>query len=193
MNRGFTLVELIVSVAIFTLVISAAAGLLVNGLKAQRRALAYQELADQVSFAVEDISRSARMAKKELLNHTFNCLSVRGRNYENTGGSTAKLRFIKYDYDASADVCHEFFLEGGQIKEFRKNLTSGVETTQPLTSTGLQVTSLIFRLAGETQTDNIQPEATFFLNIQTAGQQAAEAASLKIQTSISQRNLDVTK
>lgn len=193
MRRGFTLIELLVSVAVFTLIISAAAGLLVNGLRAQRRALAYQELFDQISFAVEDISRSARMAKKELLNNPYNCLSARGFNYENTGGSTSKLRFIKYDYDAGADVCHEFFLESGQIKEYRKNLATGMETTQPLTSTGLRVNSLSFILAGAGQGDNFQPTATLFLYVQSAGQQAAEVVSLKIQTSISQRNLDVSQ
>ncbi len=189
MNKGFTLIELIVSVAIFSLIISAAAGLLVNGLKAQRRALAYQGLADQVSFAAENISRSARMAKKELFNHAFNCLSVRGRNYENSGGN--KLRFIKYDYDAAANVCHEFFLEAGQLKEFRKNLTTGAEITQPLTSADFQINSFIVRLSGESQSDNIQPFATFFLDVQSAGQKADETVSLKLQTSISQRNLDV--
>lgn len=191
MNKGFTLIELLVSVAIFSLVISAAAVLLVHGLQAQRRGLAYQELADQVLFVAEDISRSARMAKKELLNHTFNCLSTRGRNYEVTGSS--RLRFIKYDYDAAADVCHEFFLAGGQIKEYRKNLITGAEMTQPLTSSGLLVNALVFRADGETQVDNKQPIVTFFLDVRNNTQRQADIVSLQINSSISQRNLDVNK
>ena len=191
MNRGFTLIELVISVAIFSLIVSAGTGLLIDGLKAQRRGLAYQQLADQVSFAVEDMSRAARMAKKELFNHTFSCLSTKGWNYENPGGDSSRLRFIKYDHDVEGDVCHEFFLEDGQIKEFRRDLATGVETTQDLTSSAIKANSLVFELAGETQSDDIQPQLTFFLDIESAGQKEEEKVFLNIQSSISQRNLDV--
>jgi len=192
-KNGFTLIEMVVAVSIFTLVVTAATGIFVSGLKNQRRSLAYQQLADQVSYAAEYISRSARMAQKELFDHPYTCLSSSGRNYENPGGDTSRLRFIKFDYAQDGDVCHEVFLEEGQLKESKKNLETGQETTQALTSDDLQVNSLIFNLQGATQYDDKQPLVTMFLDIQSSGQKAEETVFLKLQTSISQRNLDIRR
>ncbi len=189
-KKGFTLIEMIVAVAIFSLVMSAAATLLVSSLKAQRRSLSYQQLADQVSFAAEYMSRSTRMAKKELFDHAYTCLSSSGVNFENPGGDDSRMRFIKFDHEAEADVCQEFYLDGGQLMEYKRNLETGEEETMALTSEQLQVNSMTFRLSGETQNDNIQPLFTVFWNIESGGKDE-EKASLDIQTSISQRNLDI--
>jgi prepilin-type N-terminal cleavage/methylation domain-containing protein len=191
-KKGFTLIEMMVAVAIFSLVMGTAATLLVSSMKAQRRSLSYQQLADQVSFATEYMSRSARMAKKELFDHTYTCLSSSGANFENPGGDDSRLRFIKFDHEAEADVCQEFYLDGGQLMEYKRNLATGEEETMPLTSEQLEVNSMTFRLSGETQNDNIQPLFTVFWDIEGIGKED-EKASLDIQTSISQRNLDIRR
>jgi len=191
-KKGFTLIEMMVAVAIFSLVMGTAATLLVSGLKAQRRSLSYQQLADQVSFAAEYMSRSTRMAKKELFDHTYTCLSSAGANFENPGGDDSRLRFIRFDHEAGADVCQEFYLDSGQLMEYKRNLTTGEEETMALTSEQLQVNSMIFMLSGQTQNDNIQPLFTVFWDIESIGKEE-EKASLDIQTSISQRNLDIRR
>ncbi len=191
-KKGFTLIEMMVAVVIFSLVMGTAATLLVSSLKVQRRSLSYQQLADQVSFAAEYMSRSARMAKKELFNHPFSCLSSSGSNFENPGGDDSRLRFIKLDHEAGADVCQEFYLDNGQLMEYKLNLETGEEETMALTSEQLQVNSIIFRLSGETQYDDIQPIFTVFWEIESVSKDD-EKTSLDIQTSISQRNLDIRR
>ncbi len=190
-GAGFTLIEMMVAVAIFTLVMTAASGIFISGLKNQRRSLSYQQLADQVSYASEYISRSVRMARKELFDHSYTCLSSPDRSYENPGGDTSRLRFIKFDYAEGEDTCHEFFLDDGQLKESKKNLETGQEITQALTSDSLQVNSLTFNLQGATQNDDRQSLITMFLDIQSSGQKPEETVSLRLQTSLSQRNLDI--
>jgi len=83
-QKSFTLVELLVAVTIFSLISTISAGVLVSSFSTQKKLLASQELSDQVSFLIEYMSRTIRMAKKELA--APSCLSENGLNYEKTRG-----------------------------------------------------------------------------------------------------------
>lgn len=187
-KKGFTLIEMLVAVAIFSVIIAAVAGLFVSGLKVQRQNLATQELLDQTSYAVEYMSRALRMAKKELFGYPAPCLSSYGDNYENTGGDVSKIKFIKFDYGRNQDVCHEFFLQSGILREYKKNLETGEETTESLTSNSLKINYLRFNLTGFSQDDDLQPKVTIYLDIS-----GKENSAITLQTSVSQRNLDIKK
>ncbi len=178
MNKSYTLIEVLVAVSIFTIVIAAPAGFLVGSLKGQQKALASQKLLDNTSYTLEYISRALRMAKKELSAPA--CLSQNGLNYEITRSETG-LKFINYK-----EECQEFFLEGTRLKESK----DGIENY--LTAEDLEIIDLKFRLSGQSQADNDQPRVTLFLEIKGGRGQRAELRPLiKIQTTISQRNLDV--
>lgn len=179
MTKGFTLIEMMVAVVIFSLIMGAISGLFISVLRVQKRTLASQRLLDQTSYAMEYMSRTLRMAKKDL---TGNCITS-GTNYQKTRGG-AGLKFINYK-----DECWEFFLESSQLKETRKIGTPQQETLG-LTSSELQIISLNFNLRGESQTDNDQPMVTLFLSIRSVGV-GSDQPEIKIQTTISQRNLDI--
>jgi len=178
MNKSYTLIEVLVAVGIFIIIIAAPTGFLVGSLKGQQKALASQKLLDNTSYTLEYMSRALRMAKKELSAPA--CLSQNGLNYETTRSETG-LKFINYK-----EECQEFFLEQKRLKESK----DGIENY--LTSEDLEITSLKFKLSGESQTDNDQPRVTLFLEIKGGKGQRPELRPLiKIQTTISQRNLDV--
>jgi len=170
MKKGFTLIELLISMTIFSIVMISAIGLFDAGIKNQRKALALQTLSDNTSYAIEYMSRTIRMAKKDL---------ATGCNFENPGGNLSKIRFLNYHKELQ-----EFILENGQIKEKK-----GSETVfTPLTSDNFQVKKLSFKLFGECQTDEFQPKVTIVIEIQT---KEAKPQILKLETTISQRDLDV--
>jgi len=171
-NSAFTLVELLVVIAIFSTLIVAIIGIFVAGVRQQRIALANQTLLDQASFALEFMSRTLRIANKEL---GQGCLSQLGLNYEITHAGSG----IKFINTLEAGDCQEFFVESGRLKYFK--LSTG--QTLPLTSEKLQVNVLNFNLIGQSQDDNLQPRVTLFLDIN----------GLKLQTTVSQRNLDVRR
>lgn len=177
-HKGFTLVELLVGVVVFSLIGAIASGVLVSGLRAQRKSLAYQELLDQTSFAMEYMSRSLRMARKELSAPA--CLSENGLNYEKTRGGKG-LKFINYQGN-----CQEFFWDSND-DQFKEDKTGYVEPL-PLTSSNLQITSFNIKLKGESQDDEDQPRATFFLEIE-----GKEESKISIQTTVSQRNPDIER
>ena len=171
MNKNsFTLIEILVAVAIFVSVVTVASTIFVSALRAQRQSLAYQQLLDQTSYLMEYMSRTIRMAGKDI-NGT--CIAAK-LNYDFVNQC---LKFKNYHGD-----CQEFCLEGTRIKEIKE----GVENY--LTSPDLKVNSFSVTLTGETQYDNLQPLVSIFLNIE-----GKEQSKIQIKTSISQRDLDVQK
>ncbi len=170
-TKGFTLVELLVGVAIFALIGGIVSGILVSGLRAQRKSLSYQELLDQTSYLMEYISRSVRMAKKD----TDGSCVEKNLNYQKT---SAGIKFKNYQ-----SVCQEFYLSGNQLKENKAG------NVYDLTSNDLQVT--FFNIGPSDtwgQDDNFQPRVTLLLAIQ-----GEEQSKIKIQTTISQRNPDILR
>ncbi len=170
---GFTLPELLVSLFIFSLVIMGAGGLLISAIGAQRRAGAQQELMDQASYLAEYMSRALRQARKEIDSPPA-CLTVAGRgfNYEITQGGQG-IKFLN-----RLGQCQEFFLDGQRIKE------SIAPQESFITSDNLQVTKLVFYISGAGQEDNVQPKATFAIELN---------GEVRIQTTVSQRDVDVPK
>ncbi len=180
---GFTLIEMLVGMEIFSTVMGIITGIFITGIRQQKMALDSQIVLDQTSYTLEYMSRALRFAKKQLDGDPV-CLSVSGLNIETTRGGSG-IKFINHLQD---DDCQEFFLENNQIK-YRRKIGQPEENSLPLTSVKLEVASFKFDLAGEWQTDDLQPRITIFSEIKSAG---ASGQSQKIQTSISQRNLDVT-
>lgn len=165
---GFTLTELLVTVAVFSLIVSAASGVFVQALKTQRWALATQELSDQTSFLIEYMSRAIRMAKKDI---TGICIDPK-LNYKIVDNG---IEFLNYKGE-----CQKFYLEGNQLKEKRAGVIS------ELTSAHLKVSNFNINLLGQTQEDNLQPRVNFFLEIE-----GKEKSKIRLQTTISQRNPDI--
>ncbi|MDP3991097.1 MAG: prepilin-type N-terminal cleavage/methylation domain-containing protein [Candidatus Nealsonbacteria bacterium] len=171
-NGGFTLIEMLVAVSIFTLLVGAGSGVFISVLKSQRYTLAMQEVLDQSSYLMEYMSRTARMAQKDL---TGVCTGSAKTNYGSAGQC---LKFLNYKGE-----CQQFCLDGGRIKEIK----SGNQNY--LTSSNLQALVFSIVLTGEEQyPDDRQPRVSLFLKIE-----GREGAKIELQTTISQRNPDVRK
>ncbi len=178
-QKGFTLVEILVSVSIFSLVITMTAGLFISGLREQRRSLQVGQLLSQMSYTMEYMSRALRMAKKDDL-EGVNCLTGEKVNYEITRGGRG-IRFRNY-----RNQCQEFFLGNNILKESRAGHVS------ELTSGDLRIEFFRINSYGWQQAphDILQPRVTLFLKAKPVGQ---EFPKLQLQTTISQRSLDVRR
>lgn len=62
-RKGFTLIEIIVSISIFLMAVLVAVGMLNQVLRAQRKVFATRELIDNARFVQESIARAIRMSK----------------------------------------------------------------------------------------------------------------------------------
>ena len=64
-NKGFTIIEMLVAVTIFTLVTGSITGLFISSIRSQSKVLTTQKLLDEASYAMEYMGRFLRMAKKD--------------------------------------------------------------------------------------------------------------------------------
>jgi len=190
---GFTLVEMLVAIFVFITVLGASSAIFVDVIRNQKRALANQELLNQTSYVLEYMGRAIRMAKKDDLDGK-SCLSGNKVNYE----------FIPFEQgikfkDYKDKYCQEFFLEcaGGNCRLKERKIEISTGTLLPanyLTSADLNVVS--FNIGPDiswSQEENPpqQPRVTLFLDIERSDFPSGKKPEIKIQTTISQRNLDV--
>ena len=206
-SNGFTLVELIVVMAVLLFVVGTAIGIFISIVKHQRVILSEQELLNQTSFVVERMSKALRVAKKDV---EGTCLvGYAGHNYLLTRPniSTGAYTGIKFINQSDNDACQEFYLYTDNsdpehpitvLKEL-KNSTNDSQAVA-LTSDRLMINSIRFGINGEDGSttgsitddngdNNIQSRITIFLDIQTSG--GDNPSIEKIQTTISQRDLNV--
>ena len=175
MKKGFTLIELMVSMAIFSIVMVSIIDLFGSGIQTQKKSIALQTLSDTTSYAIEYMDRTIRMAKKDLTGDYIPA----GCNFVNPEDNLTKIRFLNYNKEDQW-----FILEDGQIKEKKGLATEFTALTPDI----FQVNKLSFELSGQCQTDDFQPKVTIILEIRT---KEIKPQTLNIQTTISQRDLDV--
>ncbi len=178
-NAGYTLVEVLVSAAIFSLILGSLTSFFLSATAIQKKSLASQEMLSNVSYVLEYVSRAVRMAKKDDLG-SVNCLTGDKVNFELTYSGQG-IKFRNY-----LDQCQEFFVEDGILKETKAGVTSN------LTSASLEIAS--FKVGPSTswdQNDYEQAKVTLFLDVKGRNPRAELEPEIQIQTTISQRNLDV--
>lgn len=177
-SKGFTLIEILVGIVVFTVVFFAIISVFIFEIRLQRKSLIKQDSLDQVSFVMEYMSRALRVAIKD---EAGTCLSA-GYNYA-TYGNSSRIRFINH---LQNDDCQEFYLEDQTLK-YKKGVGSN-ESVFDLTAPDVLIEGLEFSLIGEAETDDIQPRVTMFLRANLR----EFLSPINLQTTISQRNLDLT-
>lgn len=206
-QSAFTIIELIVVIAVFLLVVGSAIGIFISIIQSQKRILSEQELINQISYTEEYMSKALRMAKSQ---ENENCLldsqgvPLSGfiyllTRYDINSGLYKGIKFINQsDTDLSGNpTCQEFFWDADGLLKEEKNNGSPVA----LMSSNLKINSIKFAIngsdgsgrycpapsqCGASDKDAVQPRVTIFFNINIPGQ-----AARTIQTTVSQRNLNI--
>jgi prepilin-type N-terminal cleavage/methylation domain-containing protein len=174
-QSGFTLVELVVVLALFMLIISVTVGMFISIVQHQKRILSQQDLLSQMSYVQEYMSRSLRSAARDAAG---DCLfdgqtSYPGSiylltHYNQERGMYQGIKFISKD-----NVCQEFFLDSGDglLKEIKDG-----GAPQAMVSGKFTMSSAVF-IVGDTS----QPRVTMAFTIENQ----------IFQTTVSQRNLNI--
>ncbi len=186
---GFTLIELIVVMAVFLFIIGAAISIFISVVQNQKKVLAEQQLINQVSYAEEYMAKALRMATADTAG---NCIP-KGyiyllTPYDDSTGLFTGIKFI----NQSTLVCQQFLWDknSGELEEVDwVGDTAGPEV--PITSSGLTINSVRLSVngsdgssnftepsptdscsisqCGATDTDTVQPRVTILLNILVPG------------------------
>lgn len=185
-EMGFTLIEVMVSLALFTIVVMISLSSLTAMVNANQKAQALKSVLNNLNFALENMERSIRVGRRyhceldpdpsipyspAVLGVPQDCINGKLIAFESSKGSSA---------DINDQVAYR--LMGEQI-EISKDSAA---TWLPLTSGRVTVESLSFTVEGSNFTDGSQPLVIITLKVST-GPSAKTFTTLSIQTSASQR------
>jgi prepilin-type N-terminal cleavage/methylation domain-containing protein len=194
MNKGLTLVEMLVSIAIFGILTVSLVGMFSSAMDAQASILQNQEMLNQASYAVEYMDRAIRMALRDDATNGASgaCTGTLNDNY---GISSNSIQFLTYDTVDSLYKCKRFYLESNVLKEQKStNMTSAsFQAGTEVTSSKVKFNSLVFNVVGDNYGSS-QPIVTIIMDIQSnSSRRLNPIPSMVLQTSISQRNLNVSE
>jgi len=150
--RAYTLLELIVSIGIFSIVMLTATGAYIKLIDLDRQARGTNDVVSNLSFAVDSMTRAVRTGKD------YKC-NITGTNCTNTSSPGTSLRFTD---EQGRTVTYE--LESGQIKATIVPLT-GSTISAKLTDPRITVSTLNFYVRGVSVESGtkIQPQVTFII------------------------------
>lgn len=189
-QHGFSLIELLVSLSLFTIVILMAVGTLLILIDANAKAQSTQDVMTNLTFALDSMTREIRTGRGYYCadtlpdsiseDTTLDCEEGTGLSIVEGGSSlTAE--------SGSPRIAYRF--EGGAVER-----RVGDGSWLPLTSDVVTITDMYFTVTGaDTYTENndtVQPRVTVFL-AGTAGDREDARSNFSIQTTVTRRTLDI--
>jgi len=186
-NKGFTLIEALVSIAIFIAISTVLTQIISVSIQNQIKVVITQSMFNQAMFTLDQIEKELRMAKRDA---SGGCVGVAQTNY---GGNASKntINFLTYDQVAKAYRCKQFLLGGSKIQQkVSTNETSAaLGAAVDLTSGSFQIQRLMFDISNDAVGDTFQPKVIIRTKISNIN--LANTEPIELQTTISQRRLDL--
>lgn len=187
--RGFTLVELLVSVAIFATVMVLSLGALLAMAESNRRVETMKSVINTLNFALDSMSRSIRTGYGYECNQSP--IPFSGATTPADCASSPSTRFAFMDSD---NVSVAYCL--GTVSPLACN-TSGTAilrsksggTLAPITSREVVIQTLAFYVIGAPTGDSMQPKVTMLIS-GYVDVSATQRSTFNLQTSVTQRIYD---
>ena len=175
-NKGFTLVELLVSISIFAVVMVASMGSILIMLNSNRKSQAVRSVLDNLSYTMDDMTRSIRF----------------GTNYHcGSGGILTQPQDC-----ASGDISLTVLDSSGSQVTYkavsgRIVRTSG-GTDYYMTSPDTNIQTMTFFVLGSSpySTPDLNQPRVIMVVIGTAGVSGVNQSKFTLETMVSQRKLD---
>ena len=180
-SKGFTLVELIISVALFTLVAFISIGAILTIFDANKRARSSKTVVDNLNFAIEDMARTVRFGEKYYCDSNPNGPGF--LSYFATNCSFGGRRIV-VDFNDSIIV---YRWRGGINDPIEKSNDGGFTYTS-ITAPETKIEYLNFYVLGAEEL-NKQPSILIVIK-GYSGNKSTIQSKFSIETLMSQRDLD---
>jgi prepilin-type N-terminal cleavage/methylation domain-containing protein len=204
MKKGFTLIEMLVTVGLFAIIITIAVGGFVNAERTQRQVSSLISAQSNVSLALEQMSREIRTGY--LFCHDPGVSTYLSRCFDNaqnpsdpvgttcTAASSSGPGSLIWTcpsldfYDANGNEINYSWNDGA----LTENINSSTQP-QAITGNAVSVKYLKFQLFGQTEGDHWPPRITISLGIAASSTDPAVANDVfNLETTVSARTIDCT-
>jgi prepilin-type N-terminal cleavage/methylation domain-containing protein len=188
-QSGFTLVELLVSLALFTVVVVAAVGSLYTINQASNNVSSLRAVLDNLNFATESMSRTIRTGTNIICGGTDNQQPSANCPFGNNNGPADEISFvstlpgaaggIEYKRVATPNVVNSFEIERCDV------VSNSPSNCLAITSPEINIQQLHFYVDGADTGDGKQPSVVIIM--QGIANSGKDSQTFAIQTYVSQR------
>ena len=196
MKKGFTLVEVLVAIALFSIIVAISAGGFTIALRTQRQLAALISAQSNVSLAMEQMAREIRtgylFCHDANNNPTCACANTGTPNScgikNGVGNNDLETADINFFNANGANVVYS--LGAGTNALMRSDSGTG-GISQAITGDTVTVKYLKFVIQGNDEGDNLPPRITILLGVAPSSSDPAIANDvLSLQTTVSARVID---
>ena len=171
---GFTLIEILVALAIFSVVISMVVGIFISGSNSQRKILELHTVQREGSYLMETVSRELRTAVDISPTQENNNDS----NIEFTNYVGKLVRYCKAEADGSCSSSGKYFSRNGDLED-------STSSNEIINSSDITIEYLRFYVTDDFSTaPRKQPIVTIAMKIKSTG---AYKTELELQSSVAMR------
>ncbi len=192
-EAGFTLVEMIVAIALFAVVMLVAVGALLSLTGANRKAQALQSVMNNLNIALDGIVRNVRMGS------AFHCgpgtFVGDGTDDCVDGGTTFSFKPYCDPSTCSASTestwVYQFVAPQGSTKGYIQRSEDGGISWVQLTAPEVSIDSMTFYVVGSKPGDAIQPKVLIVVKGEAGGVSAKTNTTFHVEATAVQRQLDL--
>lgn len=187
-SKGFTLIELMVSISIFMMIMLMAMGALFISLDAVRRVRAGQSAVDSVNYAIESMTRSIRLGTSYYcgrINNMTDSTSV----LDCSNGDT-QVSFVPQNYNSNGNYRTHYMRSSRADGTYtiRRCVGATIDSSCPeIVSKNVDIKEFKVFVNGTSPSVNSQP--SIFILIKGEVKYKDKAVSFALQTLATQRNL----
>lgn len=185
-NRGFTLIELIVAISVFTFIMFISTGSILSIIDANRKSQSLRAVMDNLNYTLESMTRTIRFGTNYHCDITQGTVSNPSDCPVGTGANSLAVLGpggvqVRYRYDAANSAI--------------ERSTDNGATYIDLTSANVTITSINFRVYGsasyttEGAGAHYQPQVIIVIS-GYSGAKPTSRTSFTLQTTVSQRIID---
>ncbi|MDD5639927.1 MAG: prepilin-type N-terminal cleavage/methylation domain-containing protein [Candidatus Pacebacteria bacterium] len=197
-QSGLSLIEVLVSFVIFGILSVTLIAIFTATVNTQTVVLQHQAIMNEANFAIDYMGRAIRLARiDDVTGGNGACTGTLNTNYSDTSTSSNQIIFLSYDPVIEAYCCRKFILNTTDhvIYEYKSSTMSAAgfpATGTAITSSQVKVNSLTFVAQNRALADHKQPLVTINLDMSPNGRIVNPIPEIKVQTTLSQRNLNIS-
>ncbi len=184
-NSGFTLVEMVVAIALFSIVMVVCVGALLALVSANRKAQALQSVMNNLNIALDGMARSIRMGND--FDGSTGCTGNTGGPNDCTGGSTT---FEFQSFGSTSDP-HWIYNFNTVTHRLERSTSGSISGAAPITAPEVTIDEMLFYVVGTTRGDTVQPKVVIVIKGSAGAPGSSSRTTFHLQAAAVQRVLDL--